>query len=354
MDASHESRALHSALVAAARARSLGYALEGGLLHFLARSLPGTKVGDLEPGPETYQRVYAELLEILERDARSIETGDYPASVLLPESPLEHLRRLPRVLLDGVRVAMRRKRGATTQFPPEAQKRLKDLPRYYRRTFHFQTDGYLSERSAELYEHQVQILFLGAADAMRRLIIPPMKRHFGKQSGDGLRFLEIGAGTGAATRFVRQAFPDARITAVDLSEPYLKHARRKLGRYDGIDFVQADGGALPFKDGQFDAVYSVFLYHELPLEARHDVLRESLRVAKSGAFQGLVDSVQAGDLEGFDDMLARFPRDFHEPFYRNYLEHPMPQLMREAGIVDVEGDRGYFSKVCWGRKADAA
>lgn len=337
-----------TALLSAARARSLGFALEGGLLYFLSRAVPGGKPGDLERDPEFYRALHELLLDMLRRDSANIEAGIYPVSVLTPERPWAHLLRLPRLLLDGARIVRRREKGATTQFRQDARKRLQDLPRYYRRNFHFQTDGYLSKESAELYDHQVDILFLGATDAMRRLILPPMKARLQPKDGQGLRILEIGAGTGRATSFVRQAFPGARITALDLSEPYLQHAREKLSRFEGIDFMQGDGGDLPFKAGQFDAVFSVFLFHELPLEARRAVLRESVRVARPGGFVGLVDSVQAGDRPQFERALESFSRDFHEPFYRNYLANPMPTLMTEAGVQEVQHDLGYFSKVVWG------
>jgi len=47
-------------------------------------------------------------------------------------------------------------------------------PRYYLRTFHWQTDGWLSDRSARLYDPSVEFLFAGTADVMRRMAIPPL------------------------------------------------------------------------------------------------------------------------------------------------------------------------------------
>jgi hypothetical protein len=48
-------------------------------------------------------------------------------------------------------------------------------PSYYLQNFHHQTDGYLSDMSANLYDLQVEILFNGSADAMRRRILAPLK-----------------------------------------------------------------------------------------------------------------------------------------------------------------------------------
>jgi ubiquinone/menaquinone biosynthesis C-methylase UbiE len=295
---------------------------------------------------KTIQAIRAELLGLLREDSRHMAEGKYPIRVLSPESPLRHLKRIPVLLADAFSIQRRRARGKTTEFDADAKDLLSELPRYYRRNFHFQTSGYLSKRSAEVYEHQVELLFQGCADAMRRLILSRLRKRFGDTDGEGLRFLEIGAGTGRATRFVHMTFPKAKITAVDLSDPYLKVAQQNLSDFPRIGFLQADGAHLPFKDQEFDAVYSVFLFHELPKSAREEVVAESLRVLKKGGFFGLVDSLQTGDKKLFDPLLQHFPKAFHEPFYREYIASPMEELLKKQGFTDIESGTGFSSKVC--------
>lgn len=41
-------------------------------------------------------------------------------------------------------------------------------PRYYQHDFHFQTDGWFSSKSADLYDTQAEALFFGTHDAMQR------------------------------------------------------------------------------------------------------------------------------------------------------------------------------------------
>lgn len=331
--------------------RSLGYSLEFQALNTLGRLLPGKgNLPKVELPPEVMRRAQREFFALLRRDAANIREGQYPLSVLRPGSPMEHLGRIPKIMLDGLSLYRRRSRGRTAVFDREAEDLLDTVPRYYRRNFHFQTNGYLSEGSAEIYDHQVEMLFSGGADAMRRLIIPPLRKHFRTKDGRGLHFLEIGAGAGSATTFVRQAFPKARITAIDLSYPYLKTAQKRLQRYSRLDFMQADGGDLPFEGERFDAVYSVFLFHELPLAERRKVLAESRRVLKKRGFHGFVDSMQLGDEDDLEPILKAFPQQYHEPFYRNYISHPMEKLLREAGFSGIGSDRGFYSKVCRSRK----
>ncbi len=333
------------------RARSASFVLQNRFMHWTAMALAGRRANPSEVSAKTLQAIRKEIDELLKRDSANIAKGLYPISVLRPESPIRHWARYPKVLIDAARIGRRRKLGRTTEFSPKSKELTEELPRYYRRNFHFQTDGYLSDRSAELYDHQVEILFAGAADPMRRLILPPLRQAFGKSDGRGLTFLELGAGTGSATRFVRLTFPKAKIVALDLSDPYLKVARKRLGNASRIDFIQGNASALPFRDGTFDAVYSVFLFHELPLDERKAVLKESLRVLKDGGTLALVDSLQAGDRPALEEALRTFPQDFHEPFYRNYLAHPMESLLKALRLDKITVETGFFSKVVSARKS---
>jgi ubiquinone/menaquinone biosynthesis C-methylase UbiE len=254
---------------------------------------------------------------------------------------------------EGVEISRRRREHQAHEFSEKAQGLMSDLPDYYRRNFHFQGDGYLSERSAELYDHQVDVLFAGSADAMRRMIIKPLREKFGSTDGEGLKFLEVGAGTGRATRFVRLAFPKAKIVAVDLSGPYLKKAQVELREFARHDFIEADGAKLPFLDETFDAVFSVFLFHELPQAERPLIIREGLRVLKPGGFYGFVDSLQLGDRPALDVALKQFPIEFHEPFYKNYIQTPMRQLFEDEGLTSLHEATGFFSKVISATKPQA-
>ncbi|MFL5814462.1 MAG: class I SAM-dependent methyltransferase [Bdellovibrionia bacterium] len=344
------------------RARSAGFTLEYLLLQSFSYLIPSFLTGGSAKGMpkppkldiKTIQAIRAELLDLLREDSRHMAQGEYPILVVTPESPLRHFTRIPVLLADAFSIHRRRARGKTTEFDAQARDFLSELPRYYRRNFHFQTSGYLSKRSAEVYEHQVELLFQGCADAMRRLILSRLKKRFGDSDGEGLRFLEIGAGTGRATRFVHLTFPKAKIIAVDLSDPYLKVAQRNLSGFPRIDFMQGDGAHLPFKDEEFDAVYSVFLFHELPKAAREEVISESLRVLKKDGFLGLVDSLQTGDKKLFDPLLQHFPKAFHEPFYREYISSPMEDLLKKQGFTEIESGTGFTSKVCTALKRSTA
>jgi ubiquinone/menaquinone biosynthesis C-methylase UbiE len=342
--------ALESAAFTFSVARSLFYGVEYDALGALTRGQYSLKFD-----ASLTDKIRESSLKLLRQDSQNIREGVYPPSVLFPESPMRHAARIPGLFADAFSANRRRVKGKTSEFGSRVKKEdLEEVPAYFRRNFHFQTDGYLSKHSAELWDHQVEMLFRGTADAMRRLMLPSMRtwafKRTGRTDGQGLKILEIGASTGRAARFTKLALPLARVTVSDLSDAYLKVAREKLSDLDRVDFVRTDGASLPFGDEQFDAVYSVFLYHELPLEARQAVLKESARVLKPGGYFGFVDSLQKGDTLEFNSMLDAFPVSFHEPFYSNYSETPMEPLLREAGLSDVRSGTGFVSKFAYATK----
>jgi SAM-dependent methyltransferase len=69
------------------------------------------------------------------------------------------------------------------------------------------------------------------------------------------RVLEIAAGTGVLTAELMAALPDAHVTATDLNEPMVRYG---AGQVPGADWQEADAGALPFDDEQFDLVACQF------------------------------------------------------------------------------------------------
>ena len=69
--------------------------------------------------------------------------------------------------------------------------------------------------------------------------------------GQPRRILEIGTGTGTGAALLKATFPNAEITAVDLSPEMVRIAMTKV---QGVTFEPADASRLPFGAGNFDLV----------------------------------------------------------------------------------------------------
>jgi len=84
------------------------------------------------------------------------------------------------------------------------------LSSYYLQNFHHQTNGYFSDLSANLYDLQVEILFGGSADPMRRRsLFTPWAESFDSVPESQIRVLDVACGTGRTPEIARSALPQA-------------------------------------------------------------------------------------------------------------------------------------------------
>jgi malonyl-CoA O-methyltransferase len=68
--------------------------------------------------------------------------------------------------------------------------------------------------------------------------------------------LDLGAGTGHASRALKRRFPKALVVAADIAPGMLERARQQSRWLRRFERVRADAYALPFRDGGFDLVFS--------------------------------------------------------------------------------------------------
>jgi SAM-dependent methyltransferase len=308
--------------------------------------------GDVPPLTPAQERALQQSFQdLLHRDYANVAAGIYPASLLFQIPFSTYARALPRLARDLPNVVRRKLRDDWKDLPHEVD--LQGYPPYYRRTFHWQSDGYLSRRSAELYDVGVEFLFGGTADVMRRQVLPPIVAHarnhgYGRGRGHGgerLRVLEVACGTGRAGAQLMRALPEASYTGVDLSPYYVEVARERIAAPGRASFVVANAEALPLPDESFDAVFSVYLFHELPRNARRNVWAEMRRVLKPGGCLVVEDSLQPQDADELGIFLERFPEDMHEPFYRDYCRDDLAEGLAEAGFHVHGTERAFLSKV---------
>jgi SAM-dependent methyltransferase len=93
--------------------------------------------------------------------------------------------------------------------------------------------------------------------------------------------LDVGCGTGEASRRLLDAFPGTRLTGVDLEEPHLRSARDACARFgERARFEKGDALALTFASASFDLVVSRHVVQALP--DAHRALSEMVRVLKPG------------------------------------------------------------------------
>ena len=194
--------------------------------------------------------------ELHARDLANVEAGLYPRELLFDIPVRRYLRSLPRLVRDTPSVVRRMRRSDYKDIPVVDKER---YPAYYRRNFHWQTDGYFSEHSAEVYELGVELLFRGTADVMRRQVIPPITRFVRERRRRGSG---CACSTSRAARDARCTSSRSRIRRCGCTASICLPrtcAPRGAGSITLAELTLAveNAEALPWADATFDIVTSV-------------------------------------------------------------------------------------------------
>ncbi|WP_414753427.1 class I SAM-dependent methyltransferase [Anabaena sp. CCY 9910] len=285
--------------------------------------------------------------QLLEIDWLEAEKGVYPASLLFDNPWEDFFRYYPLVWLDLPQIWERVQQKKYQDFSSGIE--TEGYPSYYVQNFHHQSDGYLSDLSANLYDLQVEILFGGTADPMRRRILSPLKdglKVFDSVSPRQIRILDVACGTGRTLKLIRAILPQASLFGVDLSPAYLRKANELLSQISGElpQLLQANAEELPYVDNYFHAVTSVFLFHELPATVRQTVIEQCFRVTKPGGVFIICDSIQMSDSPEMAVLMDNFPETFHEPYYKHYSTDNLVERLEKVGFENIEVQVHFMSK----------
>ena len=152
-------------------------------------------------------------------------------------------------------------------------------------TVHHGPEGHHDWHSSEYVDHWISHDL--TRDDERRTHLRDMMRHAPFASDASLEVVDIGAGYGVVAEEALKAFPNARVTLLDYSEPMLEHARQRLAKYaDRTDWVKADLSTPAWTEGLKDRYHlavSGLVIHNLTGQ-RHiqDIYKETFSVLKPG------------------------------------------------------------------------
>lgn len=323
-----------------------------------ARRAAGDLTRPDEPAfrPSQGQPDMAELrrawFSLFRQDRANVEAGLYPApddfdARRLPEA----LRSARAFLRDSAEVNRRRVARSATEVRDLVPEGTNRYPAYYLQNFHYQSGGWFTEESAELYDTQVEALFSGTADAMRRAALAEIARELKGRDQRGMRLIDVACGNGRFLEKVLGVWPKLNVTGLDLSPAYTAAARKRLAAWRNAEIVQDAAEAMPVESASQDIAVSIFLFHELPPKVREQALREIHRVLKPGGLFILADSVQFGDWPKLDGLLEYFPHGFHEPYYKGYLSWPLDEAVESHGFVKEGETLAFLTKVTIWRRA---
>jgi demethylmenaquinone methyltransferase / 2-methoxy-6-polyprenyl-1,4-benzoquinol methylase len=217
------------------------------------------------------------------------------------------------------------------------------------------------------YDRYASLLSFGQDPRWRRFLVSRV------EAGPEHRVLDVATGTAAvAIELARRH--GCSVIGIDQSPEMLAEARERVERAGlgtRIELLEGRAEALPFSDGEFDAL--TFTYLLRYVEDPAATLTELARVLRPG---GTIASLEFGVPGGVLPRAAwnlyvdvglplaggivspawREVGSFLGPSIRGFYErHPVPELLelwRRAGIEDVRGRRLSFGGgiVIWGRR----
>lgn len=297
--------------------------------------------------PEVLLKIQQRLNQLLETDWQDAERGIYPKSLLFDNPWEEFFRYYPVVWLEMPQMWERANQKKYQVFSPDLE--TEGYPSYYLQNFHHQTNGYFSDLSANLYDLQVEILFGGSAEPMRRRILAPLKQAlqaFAAVPPRQIRILDVACGTGRTLKLLRSTLPKASLFGSDLSPAYLRKANQMLSQIPGElpQLLHANAEELPYLDNYFHAVTCVFLFHELPGTARQRVIEQCFRVTQPGGVFVICDSIQLSDSPELLPVMENFHETFHEPYYGHYITDDLIERLEKAGFQNITTEVHFMSK----------
>lgn len=187
-------------------------------------------------------------------------------------------------------------------------------------------------------------------DAQRRGLIPCFDDFYGTavswvETGKHTpRLLDLGTGTGLLAALVKQKYPEAQFTLIDLSENMIESARARFGDDPRVDYVVADYTAFEYT-GPYDAIVSSLSIHHLPHPAKRQLFRTVHELLAPGGTFVNADQA-AGTSSYFDDQ-------YRKRWERDIRNSGLPGEAIEASIArrELDVNASVADQLAWLREA---
>jgi ubiquinone/menaquinone biosynthesis C-methylase UbiE len=211
-------------------------------------------------------------------------------------------------------------------------------PDYYLRSFHAYENGNLSWQAAFEVEVAAYAVHAGISpdtpaqgDAkLRQSYHDILKAQMSETPQD---IVDLGCSVGMSTFALKNLYPEAKITGVDLSPYFLAVARYQAQqRQASIHWVNAAAESTGLPSSSFDLVSIFLVCHELPQTATRKILSEAHRLLRPNGYLGIMD------MNPKSQVYAQMPPYIltllksTEPYLDEYFSLDIEQALVEAGF----------------------
>lgn len=94
-----------------------------------------------------------------------------------------------------------------------------------------------------------------------------------------MKVLDFGCGTATLTIAIKESYPAAKVTGIDVDREILDKAIQKVkAKKLDIFLLDYDGSHLPFQNKSFERILSCLVFHHLDTAAKRKALAEAFRI----------------------------------------------------------------------------
>ncbi|HAZ48612.1 MAG TPA: SAM-dependent methyltransferase [Cyanobacteria bacterium UBA11369] len=211
-------------------------------------------------------------------------------------------------------------------------------PDYYLRSFHAYDNGNLSWLAAFEVEVAAYAVHAGiwpnagvqGDTRLRQTYRDILKAHIVEAPED---IVDLGCSVGMSTFALQDAYPQARVTGVDLSPYFLAVADySSQQRQASINWLHAAAESTGLPSASFDLVSIFLVCHELPQSATRQIFREARRLLRPNGYLGIMDMNPRSQAYATMPPYILTLLKSTEPYLDEYFTLDIEQALIEAGF----------------------
>jgi tRNA (cmo5U34)-methyltransferase len=184
-----------------------------------------------------------------------------------------------------------------------------------------------------------------------------------------IKVMDLGCGTGTIAKKIKEKFPNAQLTCLDLSENMIEMAKLKLANFSDVNYQVADFYNFDFSKKYDVIVSSLALHHLITAEDKQMFYRKNYQaLATDGVFYnadvvlGATDQLQEGYMGKWIEYMSQScsQAEIENKWLVKYREEDNPaklidqiNWLDEIGFADVDVVWKYYNYAVYGGRKDS-